>query len=142
VPERASLPAGSPPSTAEVGELRRLLLRFALGLPDVAIGDSRLDAGAAGLFVRVMVDDEAGFVMREFATLRNRPRWSLSVVLPVGAVAELQRLGWGRPRSADRSLRTLLLELARPRGDADLAPLERALALAHRAAADTHGRKR
>lgn len=142
VPERASLQPQSPPSAAEVAAMRARLLRFALTLPGVALGDSRLDPGAAGLFHRVVIEDGAGFVAREFATLRNRPRWSFSVVLPVGPAAELQRLGWGRPRHGNRSAQALVVELARPRSDADLAPLARALMIGHRAAAEDQGRNR
>ena len=142
VPERAGLQPQSPPSAAETAAMRARLLRFALTLPGVAIGDSRLDPGAAGLFHRVVVEDGAGPVQREFATLRNRPRWSFNVVLPVGAAAELQRLGWGRPRQANGSAQALVVELARPRGDADLAPLARALVIAHRAAGEDQGRNR
>jgi hypothetical protein len=142
VPERADLQPPNPPSATEVAALRARLLRFALTLPGVALGDSRLDLGAAGLFHRVLIEDGAGVVAREFATLRNRPRWSFSVVLPVDAAAELQRLGWGRPRQATASAQALVVELARPRHDADLAPLGRALVIGHRAAAEGQGRNR
>jgi hypothetical protein len=111
------------------------LLRFLLTLPGVALGDSRLDADAAGIFVRVSNEDGTGFEMREFATLRNHPRWSLSVILPADGMVSLQRLGWGRPRSADGS-GPLLLELVRPRSEADVEPLERVLATAHRVASN------
>jgi hypothetical protein len=142
VPERAGLQPQSPPSAAEVAAMRAQLLRFALTLPGVALGDSRLDPGAAGLFHRVVLEDGAGLVQSEFATLRNRPRWSFNVVLPVGAAAELQRLGWGRPRQATSSAQALVVELARPRSDADLGPLVRALVIAHRAATGDQGRNR
>jgi hypothetical protein len=79
--------------------------------------------------------------MREFATLRSRPRWSLSVLLPIEATVELQRLGWGRPRPTAAS-GPLLLELVRPRRDDDIEPLQRVVATAHRGAADAHGRNR
>ena len=118
--------------------MRAQLLRFAVTLPDVAIGDSRLDADAAGLFVRASLGDGAAVEMREFATLRNRPRWSLSMLLPIGATAELQRLGWGRTRAPEGS-GPWLLELVRPRHEADIRPLQRVIATAHRAAADAQG---
>jgi hypothetical protein len=76
----------------------------------------------------------AGFEMREFATLRSHPRWILTVVLPIEAMVDLQRLGWGRPRPSDAP-GPLLLELVRPRAEADIAPLQRVLATAHAAAA-------
>jgi hypothetical protein len=142
VPDRASLRPQSPPSSADVAAMRARLLRFALTLPNVALGDSRRDPSAAGLFHRVVIDDGAGFVAHEFATLRNRPRWSLRVVLPVDAAAELQRLGWGRPLQASGSALELVVELAPPRSDADLAPLARALIIGHRAAAGDQGRNR
>jgi hypothetical protein len=126
---------------ATAGELaarRAQLLRFAVTLPDVAIGESRLEPHAAGLFVRLPRDGGAGVESREFATLRTRPQWRLSVLLPARATAELQRLGWGRPRHADGS-GPLVLELVRPRHDDDLGPLQRVIAAAHR---DAQGRNR
>ncbi len=142
VPERDGLEPQTPPSAAEVAAMRTQLLRFALTLPGVALGDSRLDPGAAGLFHRVAIEDGAGLVQSEFATLRTRPRWSFNVVLPVSAAAEFQRLGWGRPRQANGSSQALVVELARPRSDADVGPLARAVASAHRAATGDQGRNR
>jgi hypothetical protein len=141
IPQRRVVDSERSATAAEVSAMRAQLLRFALTLPDVAIGGSRLDAEAAGLFVRLPLDDRAGFEMREFATVRNRPRWSLSVLLPIGATAELQRLGWGRPQASKQS-GPLLLELVRPRQEADLLPLQRVIATAHRVAADAQGRNR
>ena len=126
---------GRTATTAEIAALRAQLLRFLLTLPGVALGDSRLDADAAGIFVRVSNEDGTGFEMREFATLRSHPRWSLSVILPVDGMVSLQRLGWGRPRSADGS-GPLLLELVRPRSEADVESLQRVLASAHRVASN------
>ena len=139
---RAGLADGERAATAaELTALRAQLLRFALTLPAVAIGDSRLDVDAAGLFVRVPLDDGAAVEMREFATVRTRPRWSLSVLLPVGVTAEFQRLGWGRPRPADGS-GPLLSSWCGPASEADIRPLQRVIATAHRAAADAQGRNR
>jgi hypothetical protein len=123
------------PTRADSAALRGQLLRFALTLPDVALGDSRLDDQAAGIFVRVSRRDEVGFEMREFATMRRHPRWSLSVVLPIATMVDFQRLGWGRAREPDGP-GPLLLELVRPRSEADVDPLQGVLATAHRAAAD------
>jgi len=129
------------PTAAQVTALRAQLLRYAVTLPAVAIGDSRLHTDAAGLFVRFPLDDGAAVVTREFATLRNQPRWSMSVLLPAGVTAEFQRLGWGRPRPAYGSA-PLLLELVRPRHQADIRPLQRVIATAHRVAAPAQGRNR
>ncbi|MDA0162599.1 hypothetical protein OM076_20160 [Solirubrobacter ginsenosidimutans] len=133
MPQREVADGDRDATAAELAALRAHLLRFAVTLPAVAIGDSRLDADAAGLFVRLPLDGGAGVEMREFATVRNRPRWSVSVLLPVGAAAEFQRLGWGRSRPADES-GPLLLELMRPRHQADISPLRRVIATAHRVA--------
>ena len=132
---RAQVATDRAPTAAEIAALRGRLLRFALTLPEVALGDSRLDDDAAGIFVRVPGDDGTGFEMREFATLRDRPQWSLSVLVPIDALVDLQRLGWGRPRPADGP-GPLLLELARPRSEAEIAPLQGILAAAHRVAAN------
>jgi hypothetical protein len=126
---------------AEAAALRASLLQFAMSLPAVALDASRLDAEAAGLFVRRSRDDGTDLELREFATVRTHPRWRLSVLLPMAATAELQRRGWGRPRPPDEP-GPLLLELARPRSEADLPALERIIALAHRAAAGDQGRSR
>ena len=141
MPPRGLADAQLGPTAAELTALRAQLLRFAVTLPAVAIGDSRLYTDAAGLFVRFPFDDGAAVVTREFATVRNRPRWSLSVLLPAGVTAEFQRLGWGRPRPADGS-GPLLLELVRPRHQADIRPLQRVIATAHRVAAPAQGRNR
>jgi len=119
----------------EVAALRTQVLGFVLTLPEVALGDSRLDADAAGIFVRVSGDDGTPPETREFATLRNHPRWRLSVRVPIGAMVDLQRLGWGRPRPSDEA-GPLLLELAGVRNEADVAALQGILAAAHRAAAN------
>jgi hypothetical protein len=132
---RARVAADRAATPAEISALRARLLRFALTLPEVALGDSRLDDAAAGMFVRVARDDGTGVEMREFATLRDQPRWSLSVVVPIEAMVDLQRLGWGRARPSDGP-GPLLLELARPRAEADIAPLQGVLAAAHRVAAN------
>jgi hypothetical protein len=124
---------------AEVAALRARLVRYALTLPDVAVGDSGLDDEAAGIFVRVPRHDGPGFEMREFATLHTHPRWRLSVVLPIDAMVDLQRLGWGRPRSSDGP-GPLLLELVRPRAEADVAGLMGVVATAHRALANPQAR--
>jgi hypothetical protein len=126
---------------AQIAGLRARLLQFALTLPSVALGASRLDADAAGLFVRISEDDDTDVEMREFATLRTHPRWRLSALLPIPATAELQRRGWGRPRPSDGP-GPLLLELVRPRSEADIEPLQRIIAIAHRAAAGDQGRNR
>jgi hypothetical protein len=145
-PAPAPLPPREPPggraaTPAEVAELRARLLQSAMSLPGVALDASRLDADAAGLFVRRSGDDGTDLEMREFATLRTHPRWRLSVVVPMAATAELQRLGWGRPRPPDGP-GPLLLELTRPGTEADLGPLQQIIALAHRVAADGQGRNR
>jgi hypothetical protein len=133
---------GEPTATAaQIAALRRHVLRSALTLPGVALGESRLDLDAAGLFVRFSLDDGARVEMREFATLRTHPRWRLSALLPIGTIAMLQRLGWGRPRHCDQP-GTLLLELVRPRSEAEVPPLQHVLAAAYRAAADPQGRNR
>jgi hypothetical protein len=128
-------------SSAEIADLRARLLRFALTLPGVALGDSRLDDDAAGLFVRVWQDDGLRSELREFATLRTHPRWRLSVLVSVDTTARLQRLGWGRPRLPDGP-GPLLLDVSRPRSEADIEPLQRVLASAYRAAAPDQDRNR
>jgi hypothetical protein len=141
IPPRPSTDRDQPASPSELAALREQVLQFALRLPDVALGDSGLDAVAAGLFVTVSSDDGMRFELREFATLRKRPRWRLSVVVPVAAALELQRLGWGRPRPPDGP-GALMLDLVRPRNEDDLATLQRVVAAAYRAATGDQGRSR
>lgn len=141
IPPRQALEGDRAATAAQIAALRRQVLRFALTLPGVALGESRLDVDAAGLFLRFSLDDGARVEVREFATLRTYPRWTLSAVLPIGTIARLQRLGWGRSRHSNRP-GPLLLELVRPRNGAEVRALQHVVAAAHRAAADPQSRNR
>jgi hypothetical protein len=141
IPPRPPTDGDQAATPSELAALRQQVLQFALRLPDVALGDSALDSAAAGLFVTISSDDGLRVELREFATLRKHPRWRLSVVVPVAAALELQRLGWGRPRPPDGP-GPLMLDLVRPRHDADLTALQRVVAAAYRAATGGQGRNR
>ena len=120
--------------------MRAQLLRFAVTLPGVAIGDSRLDADAAGLFVRVVAR-----AMAPRSRCASSPRCATgragasacscpSAPRPSSSASAGAARGT-RSGSAQRSL----LELVRPRSDADIRPLQRVIAIAHRAAAALRG---
>jgi hypothetical protein len=141
IPPRQVLDGEHVATAAQIAALREQVLRFALRLPGVALGESRLDVDAVGFFLRLSLDDGARVETREFATLRTDPRWTLSACLPIATIAQLQRLGWGRPRHSKQP-GPLLLELVRPRSEAEVRALQHVLAAAHRAAADNQGRNR